>query len=380
VAAQVENKNKDKEENVMSLGRIASLGFVAILVLAQAANADEPSLKGSGEIVVTAGGGTWEAALRKAFFDPFQQETGIKVVVVPDDRAKLLASVERGKPEADITNLSASSLSTWLRHKAFEKIDYKYFDQETLSGMPDAVKDEYGVGSSFYSIMMAFSESEYPSTKPRPNSWAEFWDTKKFPGPRGLAGCGDRLVSGGTLEYATLASGVPMDKLYPMDIDKAFKKLAELKSSVGRWWQAGGESPQGLIDGELSMATAFNGRLYNAFKQKAPIGSTWNQSLIEYDYWVVPKGSPNYDNALKFLAFISKAKPQADYAIEFAGGPINSNAYKYIPDDLAKWLPGSPQNVKTQVYQNYHWWNEVRDDGKTNLEVALDRCVAELSH
>lgn len=352
---------------------------VAVALFASLAQAEEPSLKGSGELVVTAGGGTWEAALKKAFFEPFEQETGIKVVVVPDDRAKLLASVKRGAPEADITNLSAGALSTWLRQQALEKVDYKYFDQETLSGMQDVVKDDYGVGSSFYSIMMAFSEAEYPSSKPRPNTWAEFWDTTKYPGPRGLAGCGDRLISGGTLEYASLADGVAKDELYPIDLDRAFKKLDELKPSVGKWWQAGGEAPQGLVDGELSMSTAFNGRLYNAFKQQAPIGSTWNESLIEYDFWVVPKGSPNYENALKFLAFISKAKPQADYAIEFAGGPINSNAYKFIPEDLAKWLPGSPQNVDGQVYQNYRWWNEVRPDGKTNIEAALDRCVAELS-
>ncbi|MFI5013097.1 MAG: ABC transporter substrate-binding protein [Hyphomicrobiales bacterium] len=358
------------------MGAAASL--VCWLPLAAMGQALQP--KAAGELVVTAGGGTWEAALRKAFFEPFERETGIKVVVVPDDRAKLLASVERGKPEADITNFSAGDLTTWQRHDALEKIDYGNFDGETLANMPDVVKNPYGVGSSFYSIVMGFSEREYPETKPRPRNWVEYWDVKTFPGPRGMSGCGDRLISGGGLEFAMLASGAPRDAIYPIDLDKAFKKLEELKPSVGRWWQSGSEAPQGLIDGELAMSTIFNGRVYNAYKQKAPIGFTWNDSLIQYDYWIVPKGSPNRENAMRFLAFISKAKPQAVYAIEFAAGPINAKAYDFIPEDLAKWLPGSPSIVKQQIYQNYEWWNTVTGDGKTNLEHAQDRCVAMLSH
>src|SRR3546814_6745813 len=108
----------------------------------------------------------------------------------------------------------------------------------------------------------------------------------------------------------------------------------------------GGEAPQGLIDGELALSTAFNGRIYAARKQGAPIGLTWHHALVQYDYWVVPKNSPNYDNAMKFLAFVSRAKPQADFSNEMAFGPVNSKAYAFIRPDLAPWLPASPQNQK----------------------------------
>jgi hypothetical protein len=54
----------------------------------------------------------------------------------------------------------------------------------------------------------------------KPNSWADFWDATKFPGARTMpAGSGGLAPD---LEAATLAMGVPLDKVYPIDIDKAY--------------------------------------------------------------------------------------------------------------------------------------------------------------
>ena len=359
--------------------RVIGAAAALFLLAPGGSQAQSPSLKGTGELVITTGGGAWEAAQKKAYFAPFERDTGIKVVLVPEDRAKWLTSVERGKPDADITNLSAGMMATFLNRKALEKIDYQYFDKETLDGIPDVLKHEYGVGAILYAIVMAYNEKEYPADKPRPQNWVEFYDTKKFPGPRGMAGCGDRLISGGVLEFATLAAGASRDKIYPIDLDKAFAKLLELKPNVGKWWQAGGEAPQGLIDGELSMSTAFNGRIYAARQQKAPIDLTWNDALVQYDYWAVAKGSPNRDNAMKFLAYVLKAKPQADFSNEMAFGPVNRRAYDHIRPELVAWLPGSTANAGKVIFQNYAWWTETGADGKTNWERATARCVTALS-
>src|SRR5690606_7827850 len=116
------------------------------------------------------------------------------------------------------------------------------------------------------------------------------------------------------------------------------------------------------------VSTAFNGRIYAARKQGAPINLTWRHALVQYDYWVVPKGSPNAENAMKFLAFVSRARPQADFANEMAFGPVNAKAYEHIRPELAEWLPGSPLNKGEVIYQDYAWWNAVGSDGKTNWE------------
>jgi putative spermidine/putrescine transport system substrate-binding protein len=351
--------------------------FCATLAVSTTASAQSPPLKGSGEVVIQSGGGTWEAAQKKAYFDPFTRDTGIKVVLVPNDRAKWLTSIERGKPDSDITNLSGGMMATFLNRKALEKIDYQYFDKETLDGIPALLKHEYGVGAILYAIVMAFNDKEYPADKPRPQNWVDYYDVEKFPGPRGMAGCGDRLISGGVLEFAALAAGASRDKLYPIDLDKAFAKLRELKPNIGKWWQEGGEAPQALIDGELAMSTAFNGRIYAARKQKAPVDLTWNDALVQYDYWAVAKGSPNRENAMKFLAYVLKAKPQAEFSNEMAFGPVNSKAYDSIRPELVDWLPASTSNAKKVLFQDYAWWNQAGADGKTNWERATARCVAE---
>ena len=82
---------------------------------------------------------------------------------------------------------------------------------------------------------------------------------------------------------------------------------------------------------------------------------------------------------MKFLAYISRAKPQAVFAEAITYGPTNNKAYDILKPEIQAVLPGSPQNVKKQVFQNYEWWNAVGSDGKSNWDKALERCVNMLS-
>ncbi len=361
---------------VRNLAFSAALLALAMPLAAQSQEVPE-NLKGSGEIVITSGGGTWEAAQKKAFFDPFTRDTGIKVVFVPEDHAKLLASVKLGQPEADITSVPGGALAGFVNKDAVEKIDYSFFAKDTLAAMPEQMKNENGVGALLYSIGIAYNTTKFPAGK-QPKNWADFYNVKDFPGARSLPKC-EKLVDGGLLEGALMGDGVPADKVYPIDMDRAFAKVAELKSNVGRWWVAGADAPQSLISGEVDMAAAYNGRIFGAKKEGAPLEMSWDQSLLQYDYWVIMKGSPNKENAAKFLAYISQARPQADFAEAISYGPVNNDAFKLLPKDLLDILPGSPQLAKKQVFQNYGWWNEKSADGRTNWDVALERCVALLS-
>jgi putative spermidine/putrescine transport system substrate-binding protein len=54
---------------------------------------------------------------------------------------------------------------------------------------------------------------------------------KGFPGTRAL-----RNDPQTVLEAALLADGVPRDKLYPLDVDRAFKKLEQIKPDIAVWW------------------------------------------------------------------------------------------------------------------------------------------------
>jgi len=363
--------------------RVRNLAFGAALLLSAvpfAAQAEDvaENLKGTGEVVITSGGGTWEAAQKKAFFDPFTRDTGIKVVLVPEDHAKLLASIKLGQPEADITGIPGGALKGWINKEAVEEIDYSFFADNTLAGMPEQMKNKYGVGALVSSAVVAFNTSKFPDASKQPKNWVDFYNVKDFPGKRALPKC-EKMLDGALLEGALMGDGVSPDKLYPLDLDRGFKKLAEMKPNVGRWWVAGADAPQSLISGEVDIAAAYNGRIFKAKQEGAPVELSWDQSLLQLDFWVITKNSPNKENAAKFLAYISQARPQADFAEAISYGPVNNDAYKLLPKDMVSILPGSPELIEKQVFQNYEWWNETAADGRTNWDVALERCVAMLS-
>ncbi len=79
-------------------------------------------------------------------------------------------------------------------------------------------------------MALTWSKKAFPNGGPQ--SWTDFFDTAKFPGPRSLPDTGDR-------EWwvplaALLADGVAPDKAFPMDIDRAYKKLDALKAADRR--------------------------------------------------------------------------------------------------------------------------------------------------
>src|SRR5258707_7501278 len=173
-----------------------------------------------------------------------------------------------------------------------------------------------------------------------PNGWADFWDTKKFPGDRAMFG-----TSGGgwpEMEFALMAAGVPPDKVYPIDIDKALESYSKIKKYVVRWWDTGAVPIQLLTDREVTMTTVWNGRMaaLQAAGVKAEI--SWSQGLSKRDAWGIPKGAKNKVNAMKFVAFSTMAIPQARIAMALPYGSVNNASNKDIPPERLAALPGAP--------------------------------------
>ena len=53
-----------------------------------------------------------------------------------------------------------------------------------------------------------------------------------------MALTGSSHLKSRTIPAALVADGVPKDKLYPLDLDRAFKKLDEIKPHIKVWWLA----------------------------------------------------------------------------------------------------------------------------------------------
>ena len=189
-------------------------------------------LKGSGVVRVCSYGGAFQDAQRKAYFEPFERLSGIKVIEAQGpDPAKIKAMVDTKNIEYDVGEFSRGSVLNLLKQGDYwEEIDYGLVDN-----IDESFRFKYALDMLPFAQIYAYRTDVFKGAKP--NSWADFWDATKFPGARTMpAGSGGLAPD---LEAATLAMGVPLDKVYPIDIDKAYASLAKIKPAVVKWWEAG---------------------------------------------------------------------------------------------------------------------------------------------
>ena len=312
-------------------------------------------LKGSGDLRIATFGGTMQETQIKAYFEPFEKATGIKVkAFAGSDPTKVKAMVETGNVEWDLAQLSRGSIMNLMKNgDYFEKIDYSIIDD----GVDKAYRFEYGLEMLVWAQVLAYRTD---LTKGQvPSGWADFWDTKKFPGDRAMVGTGN----GGwpELEFALMASGVPSDQLYPIDIDRAFASYDKIKKDVVKWWDTGAVPIQLLTDREVVMTSVWNGRMAALQAAGIPAQISWKQGLLKRDAWGIPKGAKNKTNAMKFVAYSTMAIPQARVALGIPYGSVNNDSNKYIPEERQKVLPSSPEIKSQLVNYNYAWWIENRE-------------------
>jgi putative spermidine/putrescine transport system substrate-binding protein len=203
----------------------------------------------------------------------------------------------------------------------------------------------------------------------KPSGWADFWDTKKFPGDRTLTGAGSG--NNPELEFALLAAGVPADKLYPLDLDMAFASYDKIKSDVVKWWETGAVAPQMLTDREVVLASVWNGRMAPLQASGVPVDVSWAQGLMKRDCWAVPKGAKNRANAMKFIAYSTMAIPQARLSSLIPYGFVNDKSGDYIPAEQMAKLPSAPDIRSQLVSYNYQWWVDNRDTVVTRFNKWL---------
>ena len=322
-------------------------------------------LKGSGEIRIATFGGTMQSTQMKAYFEPFEKITGIKVRPFPGSSAtKVKAMVDTGNVEWDLAQLSRGSIMNLQKSgDYFEKIDYSIIDD----GVTPEYRFEYGLEMLVWAQVMAYRTDAFKGAKP--TGWADFWDTKKFPGDRAMFG-----TSGGgwpEMEFALMAAGVAPDKLYPLDIDKALTSYAKIKKEVFKWWDTGAVPIQLLTDREVTMTTVWNGRMAALQAAGVPGAISWPQGLLKRDAWGIPKGAKNKANAMKFVAYSTMAIPQARVALGIPYGSVNSKSNEYIPADRLAILPSAPDIKKQLVTYNYDWWIANREQAVSKFNKWL---------
>lgn len=338
------------------LSTVAIVAVGALTLVGCASDSGSPSSEPT-ELTVVSYGGAYQEAQSEAFFAPFASDTGITVTEdSPTDYAQLRTMVENGRPTWDLA-LVANDFGTEADADYLEPIDYDKIDK---SALVDGAAQKYRVAADIEASVIAYRSDEFATA---PTSWADLFDTEKFPGKRIFS----KLVSGGVLEAALLADGVAPDDLYPLDVDRALEKLDTIKDDIV-WWDTAAQSQQLLESGEGAIGLVWVGRAVDAGKQ-TPITINWDTWLQVDAYWVIPKGAPGASAAQDLLAAALQKDPQLTFAGLSDYGPVNTEAAE---DPSVTANENRPTNhLDTRVDVDDDWWGTNAQDVDKKFQAWL---------
>lgn len=343
----------------LSLGA-AVLGVVAGLGIFSAA--------AEGNMTFVSYGGSFQEAQEKALVKPFAEASQVNVVTDSGPSvAKIKAMVEAGNVQWDVVEVTEADYLNLVRLDLIEPVDYSKFDEATLKAIEPRFRPDRGVVAVMYSYGIAYRTDG--DRKSHPTTYAELWDAEAFPGPRALP---TGTFANPPWEAALLAAGTPADKLYPLDMEKALASLDKIKPNVSVWFDNTAQGVQALISGDVDYGLMPNGRVLQAKAEGAPVEFEYGQALLYSDYFVVPKGAPNKDNAMAFLAFASQAKPSAEFMKLIQYSMPNADALQHLDPEYATSLPIAPENINRQIPVTGEFYGEYAGDGKTWQQVTID--------
>lgn len=314
-------------------------------------------------VTIASWGGSYQEAQSKALFEPASENTGIAVKQETyGGMSDVRLQVSSGAVSLDIVASGSGSAARAGAEGLLEPLDYSIIDVSTFY---PTLSSEFCVGGDVFSTVYAWNTDTYGDEGPQ--SWADFWDTEKFPGTRAY-----RAKVAGALEPAIIADGVSPKEVYEVldseeGIERALNKIRELRPHIDVFWTSGAQQAQLMKDGEVDMTTGWNGRFDNAAKDGAKVKYSFNEALLDYDCFAIPKGAPNKDVAMEFLAEISKAEYQDDLPKYITYGPTNKAAYDTgeIDAATAAMLPSSPENAALQVPVSLEWyakWESIAEE------------------
>jgi putative spermidine/putrescine transport system substrate-binding protein len=291
---------------------------------------------GSSKPVVFADyGGSVREAREQAFLKSFAEESGIQVRLADADPARFVLMAEKKRSQWDLIDADGFSIVDWHNRGLLEQLPASVT-------RCDQVPEQYqslATGGYTQGFNMVYRRDAFKGAKPE--SWADFWDVEKFPGKRGF-----NASYIATIEPALLADGVSKDALYPLDFDRGFAKLDELRPHM-RLYQSYAEGQQALQANSVGIAVLPNGRAYALQQQGLDLEIVWNEAI--YYPWngaPVPKGAPNTAGTFELLSYMAKPEAQAEFAKLTAYGPTQSAAFDLLDDKLRRNLPGAPETVK----------------------------------
>src|SRR5215207_2650956 len=217
-------------------------------------DACDPPHQDGATLTFVAQGGSYQDALKRAWQEPYTQLTGVQFVNdEQSSNATLRAQVESGQVTWDVVDVG-SDFGLDAHRDLLEPLDYTLIPRDEVI---EGFASDYRVADMTYGVVLAYNTDKTAGQVPA--GWADYFDTAKFPGKRGMWDYSE----GGIFEVALMADGVKPADLYPLDLERATKKLDTIKNDFV-FWGSGAESQELIGSGEVAMTLIWNGRGWSA--------------------------------------------------------------------------------------------------------------------
>lgn len=338
----------------------------------------------SNELKIYTGAGAYKISQDKAFFEPFQQETGTKIDA--ESKTDLLDLLKqwksRSSAEADVINLTSFQAETACNEGLLTTLT-----QDNIEPGPRGLSIERdflanslmdcAVPTTAWSALMVIKPRAFPTKKPR--SWKDFFDIKSFEGKRSL-----KKSARFTMEMALLASGVKDNDVYQVlgtlaGQKRAFRQLDKIKEQIV-WWADGREAIDNLNKDEVVMGMANNGRLFHAIiADGLDVQLIWQGQIYDYDYWGVPLNSQRQVEALEFVKFATAPERLAAQSNWAPYGPMRSSSLRFVKEHeigkmhMGPYLTTTRTHFKRALKFNEGFWrSEAGKELSRRFEAWLD--------
>ena len=340
-------------------------------------------------VTVVSWGGAYTESQKLGYGDPTAAKLGIPVnwVDYTGGLSEIKAQKEAGAITWDIMDVYAKDTIIGCDEGIFHEFDFDKDFSPAPDGTPasqdffTSMPSKCAVGNILYSWNFAYNDDKIGSKKPK--TIKDFFNTKKFPGKRAIY-----KGAMSNLEIALVADGVKASgaqaggdllyrKMEGAGIDRALAKIKKLCTDPNGgcvFWNAGAQPPELLANGEVVMATGWNGRFFNAQMEGTPLVQVWDAQILDYEYFALVKDGPGYadGSALKVLAEMTSTEGLAGSAKYIAYAPWRKSSiaimeagepwFKDGKTNMVPHMPTNPANLKSHILMNPDYWADNQDE------------------
>ena len=337
-------------------------------------------------VTVVSWGGAYTESQKLGYGDPTAAKLGVPVdwVDYTGGLSEIKAQKEAGKITWDIIDVYARDTIIGCDEGIFHEFDFDKDFSPAPDGTPasedffTSMPSKCAVGNILYSWNYAYNKNNVKGT---PSTMGDFFDTKKFPGKRAIY-----TGAMSNIEFAITADGVNPGKgsdltyrklMADGGIDRAMDKIKKLCQDPNGgcvFWNAGAQPPELLANGEVVMATGWNGRFFNAQMEGTPIVQVWDAQILDYEYFALVKDGPNYANgdAMRVLREMTSTEGLAGSAKYIAYAPWRKSSieimlagepwFKDGKTNMVPHMPTAPANTKRYILMNPEFWADNNDE------------------